>query len=245
MDLNPPIIIEKFKVKTNFNVKVVRDDYLVGGTKQRSLSVFLDPNKAEYIYAGPAQGYAQVALAYLGSLNNKKTTVFLRSGKETKLTKKARSYGAKIIYVKPPNKLSDIQLNAQKYASKRKDRLLLPFGLGSTDFIEDLSINIKQAWGRKRKPKRMWIVAGSGTILKSLSLIFPQCMFLVVQVGKRIWPDQLEGFKSKLYTAEEKFWEDAKIPPPYESVSNYDAKLWSFVLKYGKNGDYIWNVGRN
>ena len=63
--------------------------------------------------------------------------------------------------------------------------------------------------------------------------------------GKKIWPDQLEGFKSKLYTAEEKFWEDAKIKPPYESVCNYDAKLWSFVLKYGKDGDYIWNVGRN
>ena len=245
MELNPPIIIENFKVEKDFKVKVVRDDYLVGGTKQRSLSVFLDPKKEEYIYAGPSQGYAQVALAYLGSLNNKKTTIFLRSGKETKLTKKAKSYGAKIIYVKPPNKLVDIQDKAEKYAKKRKDRLLLPFGLGSDDFIQDLAINIKQAWGRKRKPKRMWIVAGSGTIVKSLSLIFPECMFLVVQVGKKIWPDQLEGFKNKLYVAKEKFWEDAKIQPPYESVSNYDAKLWSFVLKYGKNGDYIWNVGRN
>ena len=149
MELNPPVVIENFKIKKDFTVKVVRDDYLVGGTKQRSLSVFLDPKKEEYIYAGPAQGYAQVALAYLGSLNNKKTTIFLRSGKETKLTKKARSFGAKIIYVKPPNRLDDIQSKAEKYAKKRKDRLLLPFGLGRDDFIQDLAVNIKQAWGRK------------------------------------------------------------------------------------------------
>ena len=24
---------------------------------------------------------------------------------------------------------------------------------------------------------------------------------------------------------------------------NYDAKLWEFFIKYGNNGDYIWNVG--
>ena len=92
-------------------------------------------------------------------------------------------------------------------AQSKGDKKFVVWGTGSPirewayidDFIEDLAVNIKQSWGRKRKPKRMWIVAGSGTILKSLSLIFPDCMFLVVEVGKKIWPDQLEGFKSKLY----------------------------------------------
>ena len=42
-----------------------------------------------------------------------------------------------------------------------------------------------------------------------------------------------------------RFNEKANIKPPYDSIIKYDAKLWEFVLKYGKDGDYIWNVGKD
>ena len=28
----------------------------------------------------------------------------------------------------------------------------------------------------------------------------------------------------------------------YESVDNYDSLIWPYVKKYGKDGDFIWNV---
>ena len=243
--LNPSIEIEKVTISKDFTVKVVRDDLLVGGTKQRALYVFFNDTKEEYIYASPVNGYAQIALAYVAGLYKKKATVFLASGPMTDLTKKAKKLGAKIVFIKPPNRLKDIQSAAAKYALRKENRCLLPFGLGNEEFAHTLAVNIKKAWGRKRAPKRMWVVAGSATILKSLSIVFPDCFFLVLRVGKRIWPDQLEGFRNKLYTSPLKFYQKATVLPPYPSVETYDAKLWEFVLKEGQDGDYVWNVGRD
>jgi hypothetical protein len=64
-----------------------------------------------------------------------------------------------------------------------------------------------------------------------------------VQVGRTIWPDQVEGKRVQLYVAPEKFGQLAKSQPPYKTVPWYDAKVWQFVQRHGKNGDYIWNVG--
>jgi hypothetical protein len=66
-----------------------------------------------------------------------------------------------------------------------------------------------------------------------------------VQVGKKIWPDQLEENRTTLYISEERFTEKALIQPDYPTVSTYDAKLFTFFLKYGLDGDYIWNVGKD
>ncbi len=66
---------------------------------------------------------------------------------------------------------------------------------------------------------------------------------MVVQVGKKIWPDMLEGKKYQLFIAPEKFTENAISQPPYKTVPWYDAKLWQFFEKYNQQGDCIWNVG--
>ena len=49
--------------------------------------------------------------------------------------------------------------------------------------------------------------------------------------------------RTKLYVSPITFYNNARIKPPYNSVINYDAKLWEFFIKFGNNGDYIWNVG--
>ena len=98
----------------------------------------------------------------------------------------------------------------------------------------------------KNNPVRIWLVAGSATLLKALYKVFPTSYFLVVQVGKTIWPDQIEhGKRTQLYKSPHKFHERANKQPPYPTVSTYDAKLWEFVTKYGQGGDYIWNVGKD
>ena len=88
----------------------------------------------------------------------------------------------------------------------------------------------------------MWTVAGSAALLASFARVFPTTKFMVVQVGKKIWPDQLgatkaEGdgeweftgpkrFEAELFVAPERFFEVAKAQPPYPTVRTYDAKLW-------------------
>ena len=94
-------------------------------------------------------------------------------------------------------------------------------------------------------PKTIWLVAGSATILSVLYEIFPKTYFNVVQVGAKIWDDQLDKKRTTLYISDEKFSHIAEQQPPYPTVSTYDAKLWKYFLKYGKNNDYIWNVGKD
>ncbi len=94
-------------------------------------------------------------------------------------------------------------------------------------------------------PRRIWLVVGSGTTLNSLYKVFPKTFFNAVQVGKKVWEDQMDLTRTKLYISDEKFWNVAKIQPPYATVATYDAKAWKYILKYGRDGDYIWNVGKD
>lgn len=71
----------------------------------------------------------------------------------------------------------------------------------------------------------------------------PETKFMIVQVGKKIWTEQMDRIKNKeLFIAPEKFMDTALRQPPYVTIPWYDAKLWQFVEKHGENGDFIWNV---
>lgn len=258
--LNPAVEIKKIAVtnrkegRLDISVNVIRDDKLVAGTKQRALAaILLSSNAREFVYAGPVFGFAQIALAHCCQLCGKRgTTVVAEQRNRTlhPLTAFAESLGGKVIEVSPPNNLKEVQRRAEIYVQEKNERApgtceLLPFGLHNEFFLSNLIDALKVSMPRElmlSHPKRLWLVAGSATLLAAFARLWPHTHFLVVQVGKKIWPDQLEGFKSTLYICQEAFWEIAKCQPPYPSVSNYDAKLWQFVLQHGEQGDYVWNV---
>jgi hypothetical protein len=277
-----------------FTVHVFRDDALVGGTKQRALAELLvGSSEKEFVYAGPVFGFAQIALAHTAKRCGKKATVVLArqpGGKFHPLTQHAKRRGAKVVEVRRPNDLKSVQRRAAEYVRTQNRECpgqtkLLPFGLHCEEFVEGLRRAVAAAMpplpapaeegGRTyeclqaggRGPERLWLVAGSATLLASFARLWPHTHFLVVQVGKKIWPDQLvrhapecpkmrgdDGwrlvcspacakFRSTLYVAPEPFADRAKSQPPYPSVSNYDAKLWQFVVAHGREGDFVWNVG--
>jgi hypothetical protein len=238
--------ITKTIIKYNNNEFIVYDDSkLIGGTKSRLLNKLLPTLKeSEIVYAGPSTGLAQVALAYNAKIHKKKATIFLSSYDKTKpeLVNLAKEYGAKIIYPKI-TVLKVVQKNAEKYVFKKPNRYLLPFGLKNEDnfiLFRDALVEVLQ---NEKQPKRLWLVAGSGFLLDVLHSIWKNTEFMVVQVGKKIWPDQLENKKYQLFIAPENFTQDANSQPPYETIPWYDAKLWQFFEKYNKKGDCIWNVG--
>eukprot|EP01117_Protostelium_nocturnum_P010623 TRINITY_DN3823_c0_g1_i1.p1 TRINITY_DN3823_c0_g1~~TRINITY_DN3823_c0_g1_i1.p1 ORF type:complete len:358 (-),score=121.47 TRINITY_DN3823_c0_g1_i1:806-1879(-) len=259
-DTNPPIVLEDIENRNGRKLKVIRDDLLIGGTKQRALIAYLSSRSSidEFVYAGPVFGYAQIALGYASKLTGKKGTLFLESKDPLHpLTQKAKSFGAKVIQVGSRATLKQVQEESQNYVEREKREgrhiELLPFGLHDEEFINLLVKSIREAVEKgspellreETTPKRMWLVVGSGTIMEALHRIWPQTHLLLVQVGKRVWPDQVEHIKHTLYVAPEKFWEISKRLPPYPSVSTYDAKLWQFVEDHGESGDFIWNVGKD
>ena len=250
--LNPKFIIKKIKHPNGFNMSVIDESHLLGGSKQRILAqkmYGLPYNINEIVYAGPRGGYAQIALTYSCGLLNKKCTIFIDAEQNEKapLTENAKVLGAQIKYFdgsSSDKRLSYIQLKAEKYVAESSNRYLMPFGM-----FDDESLMLYTKifsllhYSIKKPPKRLWVVAGSGLIFTSLSKVFPNTKLMIVQVGKTIWPDQLVGINHEFFISDLPFYTDIQAPyPPYDTLLNYDAKLWPFVIKYGKPDDMIWNT---
>ena len=241
---NPPMVITDHTYM-NIKFKVFRDDYLIGGTKQRALVPLLQNIKKEkIIYAGPTQGYAQVALAYACKLMNKTAVLFLMKQRRSNLTNFALSFGSVKLCEVENGYLKKLQEEAKRYHKKNPDSYLMAFGGNEPNYVKELEKSIKKALP-KINPTRIWLVAGSATILKVLYKVYPKAKFMVVQVGKKIWTDQIEPERTTLYVSNEDFRNNAREQPPYPSVATYDAKLWTFFKRHGKSGDYIWNVGKD
>lgn len=240
---NPPIVITKHQYN-NIKFNVFRDDKLLAGTKQRAVVELIQKtDKEKFIYAGPIQGFAQVALAYGAYLNHKKAVLFLlKKTPRTNLTNFALRFKSVELHEIENGTIKKLQELADEYHKKNSDSYLLSFGC--SDVFNVLKKNIKEAMPNIT-PKRIWIVAGSSTILNVLYKIFPYTYFMVVRVGKKIWDDQLDLSRTTLFVSNELFINDAKELPPYPSVATYDSKLWKFFKQHGKNGDYIYNIAKD
>jgi hypothetical protein len=246
--VNPAFVIRNIKSST-FNFNVIDEGVLIGGSKQRVIPMILSQiDKEKIIYAGPSTGYAQVALSYICKMMNKQAILFLDCTKydNSPLTDIAIKFGAIVNYFNPKIKakrLKYIQNQAEVWGRNNKDSYMLPFGLN-----DDITVKLYSNVFSKLNylsPKRLWIVAGSGLIFTALSKVFTKTKFMIIQVGKKVWPDQLEGINHQLFVSPYRFKENINESPPYDTLLNYDAKLWPFVLKYGMDGDYIWNTASN
>lgn len=214
-------------------ILVVRDDLLHGGTKRRALVHLLHPGQ-EYVYASPAAGYAQVALAYACRDVGASCTVFTAKRKTLHhLTAEAQSHGAKVVLV-PYGYLSHVQAAAQRYSAVTA-ATVLPFGL-DTEAMRGQIAHV--AHGLGVAPQEVWTVAGSGALTRALQQAWPWARFYAVQIGRT--PDI---GRSTLYQAPERFEDRASVCPPFPSSAWYDAKAWRFIRQYAMPGALFWNVG--
>jgi cysteine synthase len=225
---------------------VLDDGELIGGTKQRVVCEVMEnlPQKT-IVYAGPEGGMAQVALAYCGKEAGKSVHVFVQGNESSKppLSKFAESYGAVIHYSTHGRTLKETQAAADEFIKSTQDSVLMPLGMQNPEYSKILEENLRECLADVKPPKRLWLASGTGFILKILQKVWPDTDYMVVQVGKTIWPDQIRP-NDKLFVSPYKFNASAMKQPPYETIPWYDAKIWEFFILHGQSGDYIWNIGR-
>jgi hypothetical protein len=216
--------------------KVVRDDLLHGGTKRRVIQPLVaQDHHHEFVYASPAFGYAQLALAVACREVGKRATIFTaKRNHPHPLTLAAKDAGAKIVMI-PHGYLSNVQSKARAYAAET-GAALIPFGVDTDASLDAIAA---AALSAGEQPHEVWTVSGSGTLTRGLQRAFPNAAFHTVLIGKK---DANVG-RAKAYIAPESFEQDAKILPPYPSCKNYDAKLWQFAKRHATPGALIWNVG--
>lgn len=226
-ELSDPQIVE------HEGILVVRDDHYPGGTKARVLSVLFDAAR-EYVYASPVQGYGQVALAHAARAAGKRATIFCAKRRERHTrTRQAETAGARIVEVGPAGYLSVVTARARAYCNV-SGAVLLPFGMDTPEFLEALSTMARRL---PVTPTEVWTVAGSGVLSRGLQQAWPRAEFHAVRIGS-----MPHAGHATVHQAPEAFEQDARLPPPFPSCSNYDAKAWRFIKAQAKPGALFWNV---
>lgn len=220
-------------------IRVVRDDLFPGGTKARFLGMLFD-GAPEVVYASPAEGGAQTALATVGQQRNIPVTIFVADRKIPHARAlMAKALGARVCLVRP-GYLGVVQARAKSYCAQSGARLI-PFG---ADVPEAIAAIAAAARSTGERPDEVWCAAGSGVLARGLARAWPEADRHVVRVGRPISAKDVAG--ATIHDAGIPFEREAKMAPPFPSDQHYDAKAWAIMMaaRPRRTGRTIlfWNV---
>lgn len=233
--ISPPVIEER-----ESGVFVVRDDKLLGGTK-RCFADKLIAGHREVVYASPAYGGAQIAIAHAAREVGALATIFVaKRSKPHPRTLEAHAAGAKVVQV-PCGYLTNVQAKAKKYC-QATGAFLLPFGLETPIAFDAIAARAKIVADHVGPLDEVWSVGGSGVLTRGLQRGLPSAAYFVVQVGRELRKEDVG--RASVIACGQPFEADAKRPPPFPSCSNYDAKGWWPFVSRGKGRRLFWNVAR-
>jgi hypothetical protein len=223
-------------VKEHGGVLVVRDDLYPGGTKARFLGLlFGDADEA--VYASPAEGGAQTALAHVAKRLGKRATIFVaKRARPHPRALEASRLGAKVVQVEP-GYLSVVQKRAKDYCAHRGAKLI-PFG---ADVPEAINAIAAAALATEIEPEEVWCAAGSGVLARGLAKAWPYARRHVVQVGRALESSEVAGATIHVYPAP--FGREGAAPSSFPSDPHYDAKAWEIcTARRGPGRVLFWNV---
>lgn len=209
--------------------------HIPGGTKQAVLERLMPAwPEEEVVYASPAYGFAQIAVAAAAQACGKRATIVVAKRNEKHpRTQLAERLGATIIEVEH-GRLNVVQARAREHCQQSGGRLV-PFGCDFPEFVEALAGIIRESGDA---PPEAWCCAGSGVLSRAIRQAWPESSVVAVQVGR---DPEIGG--ARLIEAPEAFEDDAVNPPAFPSCSNYDAKVWQFFKDQAGPGAVYWNVG--
>lgn len=216
-------------------VRIVRDDLFPGGTKARFLACAFE-GADEVVYASPAEGGAQTALATVAKDLGKRATIFIAKRQEPHPRGlMAKALGAKVMQV-TPGYLSVVQSRARQYADAHGAKLL-PFGANFPEAIDAIA-DAARATGEQ--PREVWCAAGSGVLMRGLAKAWPKAKRFAVQVGRSLKSDDVAG--ASIIEAPYQFGDQCRDVPPFPSDRHYDAKAWAICRDRHGAGALFWNV---
>jgi hypothetical protein len=196
-----------------------------------------DLPQQEFVFGGPAEGYAQVGLGWAALDTGKQATFVIAARQnEHELTKEGRRLGVNYIEVRP-GYLTVVQSRAKAYAQEVGARFL-PLGFAAPDVEAAALVHIGRLVADVDPPPQVWCVAGSGFLSRVLQQVWPEAEHIAVRIGME--PD---AGHAKILEAAEAFARPADRPPPFPSCAHYDAKAWRFIEEHAIPGALFWNVG--
>ncbi len=225
-----PVVIE------HEGIHVVRDDLAGGGTKARFM-VKLFSDADEVVYATPAEGGSQSALAWAARATGKRATLFVaKRAVPHPRALMAKALGA-TVYQVTPGYLNVVRKRAQDYCAAT-GAVHAPFGLNTPEAIQTIA---DAARATCLDPDEVWCASGSGVLARSLAAAFPRARLHVVQVGRALTADDVAG--ATIHVHPLAFGQTCKTHPPFPSDPHYDAKAWEIAkARRGAGLVLFWNV---
>jgi hypothetical protein len=226
----PPVVVE------HDGIHVVRDDLIGGGTKARFMvKLFADAD--EVVYATPAEGGAQSALAWAARVTGKRATLFVAKRADPHpRALMAKALGA-TVYQVTPGYLNVVQKRAQDYCAKT-GATHAPFGLNTPEAIRTIA---DAARSTGLDPDEVWCASGSGVLARALAAAFPRARRHVVQVGRALTADDVAGAMIHVHSLA--FGQTCRSRAPFPSDPHYDAKAWEIAkARRGAGLVLFWNV---
>jgi hypothetical protein len=213
------------RVELHNGIHVVRDDLIPGGTKRRFVDGFIAEPHDEFVYASPAFGGAQIALACAARAAGKRATIFVAKRKELHpRTAEAQAAGAKVIEI-PHGYLSNVQSKATAYCAESGARLL-PHGFDTPEALAAIAAAATIVRRKHGTFDEVWSVVGSGVLTRGLQLSALGRAYVGVAVGR----ESPAAGSARIIVHDQPFGSDARQPPPFPSCSNYDAKAWTHLI---------------
>lgn len=217
-------------------ILVVRDDLFPGGTKARFIPAMFE-GIDELVYASPAEGGAQTAIAGVARDLGKRATIFVaKRALPHRRTAAAKMFGAQVFQVEP-GYMTVVAAKARAYC-EATGATLAPFGLDTYD------ANVAIAAAAKAidfEPEEVWCAAGSGVLARGLAAAWPYARRNVVQVGRPLAP--VDVARAMIHVHRLPFARALDALPPFPSDPHYDAKAWEMAIdRRGKGRVLFWNV---
>ena len=228
-------------IKNHYNIFVVRDDLLDGGTKSILMSHMDKPDIKEFVYASPVYGGFQIAISAYCKKVGKKASIFCaKRNKKHPNTLKCLEYGATIVEVEY-GYLSVVEKKAREYCLNKEGIHKIIFGAKTEENKKILGQRIKFVLDYVN-PDEIWCAIGSGLLVSAIMAnILPHMRVYGVQVGAD--PDLEFHDSLTILKYPKSFDKESKLKIEFPSMPNYDLKAFELCLKHKGTGKILfWNV---
>lgn len=232
----------KFVIKNIEGFNVIDDGEFEAGTKAKMADFFISQVKEDaLVYVAPRTGMAPLSLCYLAEKYNKKLYLLMPASKEASEHQLlAIERGATPIFVKIAA-MPTANIYAERFA-KTIGAKYLPFGL-KTEMVVAGGVRIMHDTLKDLGIKTMWSVFSTGVLSRTLQIALPDTEFNAVAVARNVQEGELG--RAKFYSYDKPFLKPTKMDIPFDCIKTYDAKGWELMKKFGKEGDYFWNVAKS
>jgi cysteine synthase len=255
---NPKLIIEQIIFPNKKTINLVQDGYLISGTKQRVAVLFmkkiLQKNKQikTLLYSGTSNGFGAIATAYAAFKLGLKSKVFINghdTNTNTRQINTLLALNAEVNLCPTYAEARDLKYSISDDKNNVNTHYNVPMGLNDENNImtellsRQITLAARKTILKNSEYTRIWLVGGSGGIAMSIHRAFPAAKLFILLTGAGSHKRKVIEWAKK--TKNISLIKDLNLENTvtyYSSVKNYDDLIVPYVIKYGRNNDFIWNV---